>query len=274
MPRQQLLQVGMGHKQIRLCCQPGKSVPCTVAVFAGASVCLLRHALPDSSSVVLQGGGYLTTPTIPVCTAPTHRATTIETAVHAAHPMDRTINPDRDSAVVRTRISSLGAGPSSTDSPLKSCWAQAGCNQSTPCVDQEDKEDDDDNDDDDARGANSSSRSVHYYQYHVVYLPSYAVPVLLFKAHNEGKCKLLMTATFSMLCILTTAKNFADRAAVAYCFGRYTLATTSGLSQTALLNMLSCFLVHTANMMQVELTFTLIEGHDICTWMSLQTAHS
>ena len=146
--------------------------------------------------------------------------------------MDRTINPDRDSAVVRTRISSLDAGPSSTDSSLKRCWAQAGYNQSTPCVDQEHKEDDDDNDDDDdddACGTNSSSRSVHFYQYHIVYLPSYGVPVLLFKAHNEGKCKLLMTATFSMLCILTTAKNFADRAAVAYCFGRYTLAITSGL---------------------------------------------
>lgn len=49
--------------------------------------------------------------------------------------------------------------------------------------------DNDEEDGHDACSTDSSSRSVHFYQYHIVYLPSYSVPVLLFKAYNEGKLK-------------------------------------------------------------------------------------
>ena len=47
----------------------------------------------------------------------------------------------------------------------------------------------------DACTADSSSLSVQFYQYHIVYLPSYSVPVLLFKAHNEGGCHLCVMST-------------------------------------------------------------------------------
>lgn len=46
--------------------------------------------------------------------------------------------------------------------------------------------DSDENGGHDACSADSSSLSVQFYQYHIVYLPSYSVPVMLFKAHNEG----------------------------------------------------------------------------------------
>ena len=46
--------------------------------------------------------------------------------------------------------------------------------------------DSDQDGDHDACRADSSRLRVQFYQYHIVYLPPYSVPVLLFKAHNEG----------------------------------------------------------------------------------------
>lgn len=70
---------------------------------------------------------------------------------------------------------------------------QAGSVQSTHCGNDEE-------DDKGVCGTDGSSRSVHFYQYHIVYLPSYSVPVLLFKAHNEGKIELHVATTLPACC--------------------------------------------------------------------------
>ena len=52
----------------------------------------------------------------------------------------------------------------------------------------------------DACVADVSNPPVHFYQYHIVYLPSYSVPVLLLQAHHEGQrnsCMAFMTSQLS-----------------------------------------------------------------------------
>lgn len=58
--------------------------------------------------------------------------------------------------------------------------------------------DKDANDGHDCCTADSCSLPVHFYEYHIVYLPSYSVPVLLFKAQHEGK---------SSLCVYTFQRS-------------------------------------------------------------------
>ena len=77
----------------------------------------------------------------------------------------------------------MGSGINTCKTPVdraESCpeaaWLQASNSQAMHI----------DSDEPDACRADSSSLSVQFYQYHIVYLPSYSVPVLLFKAHNEG----------------------------------------------------------------------------------------
>lgn len=140
----------------------------------------------------LQGDGYLATPTIPVCVTNTHRSTSAEAALHDAVPANRgvrTLNSSIDTAT-------MGVGTSNPEKPMEtlnpsvqrpdSTCLQASNGHST-------HSDSDQSDGHDACTAESSSQSVQFYQYHVVYLPSYSVPVLLFQAHNEGGFNLCVT---------------------------------------------------------------------------------
>ena len=147
----------------------------------------------------LQGGGYLATPNIPVCVTNAHRSTTAEAALHDAVPANRGVrisNPPVDTAIMGVGTSKHEKHVEAEQCP-ESTWSQASNSHST-------HSDSDESDGRDACTAESSSLSVQFYQYHVVYLPSYSVPVLLFKAHNEGEFNLCVTLCGLHDCAIAT----------------------------------------------------------------------
>ena len=199
MPRQQLLQVDVGHQQQHLCSKPGKPLSCQLSSTAGRGclclcLCCCFFSLPQRTIAccLVQGGGYLATPTIPVSVINMHRDTTAESAVHDPAPAckgSRALSTSVN-AVIGSGPSSLDPTPETTNTSVESHWLQASRSHTMHS-----------NEDDghDACTADSSSLAVCFYQYHIVYLPSYSVPVLLFKAYNEGKYNLHVATMLSQM---------------------------------------------------------------------------
>lgn len=135
-----------------------------------------------------------------MCVTNAHRSTTAEAALHGAVPGNRGVRPSNTS----TDTATMGVGTSNhkkhveaSEQFSKCTWLQANNSQST-------HSDSDQSDGRDACTAESSSLSVQFYQYHVVYLPSYSVPVLLFQAHNEGESNLCETLCALHNCAIAT----------------------------------------------------------------------